>query len=720
MYRLSLLLFVFILSVFAGSSQVNQIKWTKTAKSLGNGEYNLIFTGTPNEFWHMYGVNDQGKPFEIIFDDESNIERIGKISQSPKPTKYFDDLMGFEREEFKKAGTLTQKIKVKTQGIVKLTGYLDYQSCVDEDHGGMCQFEKEDFSFELSGAKQEVVVENNVVENIETPIDTTEENNDTLASNEDSVKSDDNTDTISEADYEEDYEIETDTDITQESLWMIFWIAFGAGLIAIVTPCVLPMIPMTVSFFMKGAEDKAKGRRQAVLFGLFIIIIFVILGTAVAFAFGEQFSNWLSTHWLPNILFFLIFLFFAAAFFGMFELTMPTWLVNKSDKQADKGGFIGVFFMAFTLVLVSFSCTAPIVGSILVFSAQGEFLIPIMGMAGFGLAFALPFTLFAMFPRWLNNMPKSGGWLNSVKVVLGFVELALALKFLSMPDLTYHWGLLNRDVYLALWIVIFTLLGVYLLGKIKFKHDDDLKYIPVPRLILAVITFGFVVYMIPGMFGAPLKLLAGWIPPEKTHSFDIRDISRETTRDASRRVIELLGTPEDLQKFDGLCETPKYKENLKLPHGLDAYFDLEQALNCSKVLNKPLFIDFTGHACNNCRLMEENVWNRKGILEMLRDDYIIVSLYVDDRTPLPEEDWTPADVSRDGRVKKTIGDKWSDYQARVYGENSQPKYYILGPDGEKVIKESVGYTSEENFRRFLQKGKTVYKKKFVDNAKQEE
>ncbi|MBN2683608.1 MAG: thioredoxin family protein [Bacteroidales bacterium] len=704
MSRLSASVILILLGLSFSFSQENQVKWTKSSKSLGNGEYELTFAGIPNEHWHMYGVNDKGKAFEIVFDDEKLVKVIGKISQSPQPKKYFDDLMGFDREEF--AGAATFKVKVKYSGKEdkKITGYIDYQTCVDEEHGGICQFEKEDFSFEFSSPKieineikheenSEIVVEDSS-QNIAVLIDSTEEDSAEL--------------TVSQAELDEDIEIETDTDISKESLWMIFWIAFGAGLIAIVTPCVLPMIPMTVSFFMKGSENKAKGRRQAVLFGIFIIIIFVILGTAVAFAFGEQFSNWLSTHWLPNILFFLIFMFFAAAFFGMFELTMPAWLINKSDKHADKGGFMGVFFMAFTLVLVSFSCTAPIVGSILVFSAQGEFLIPIVGMAGFGLAFALPFTLFALFPRWLNNMPKSGGWLNSVKVVLGFVELALALKFLSMPDLTYHWGLLNRDIYLALWIAIFSLMGIYLIGKIKFKHDDDLKYIPVPRLILAIFTFGFVIYMIPGMFGAPLKLLAGWIPPEKTHSFDLRSIMRETVKNSGKGDI----------MYDGLCEKPKYDEHLEIPHGLQGYFDLNQALECSKNTNKPIFVDFTGLACNNCRLMEENVWNREGILEMLRDEYIIVSLYVDDRTKLDEADWTPADVSKDGRVKKTIGDKYSDYQARVYGENSQPKYYILDHTGKKVIDESVGYSTEENFRNFLKKGIKVYKKK--NKAKAEE
>lgn len=717
MSRLSFLVITLLMGFSLAFSQGNQVKWTKTFKSVRNGEYQLIFSGIPNEFWHMYGVNDKGKAFEIYFDDEKKVSLVGKLSQSPQPKKYFDELMEFDREEFSGPAKFTQKIKIIGGGKQTITGYIDYQTCVDEDHGGMCQFEKEDFSFELKGSSSEVT--ENVSPENNTNLDTIEDSLENIVSLNDSIKSDTSQLTLSQANYDEEISIDTDSDISKESLWMVFWIAFVAGLIALVTPCVLPMIPMTVSFFMKGAENKAKGRRQAILFGIFIIIIFVILGTAVAFAFGEQFSNWLSTHWLPNILFFIIFLVFAAAFFGMFELTMPTWLINKSDKQADKGGFLGILFMAFTLVLVSFSCTAPIVGSILVFSAQGEFIIPIIGMLGFGLAFALPFSLFAMFPRWLNNMPKSGGWLNSVKVVLGFIELALALKFLSMPDLTYHWGLLDRDVYLALWIAIFTLMAFYLLGKIKFKHDDDMKYLPVPRLIMAIFTLGFVIYMIPGMFGAPLKLLAGWIPPEKTSSFDLKEITREIVRDSDRKMLEITGSSEDLQRYDGLCETPKYSEGTerKIPHGLNGYFDLQQAINCSKVLNKPLFIDFTGHACNNCRLMEENVWNRKGILEILRDDYIIVSLYVDDRTLLLEEDWTPAELAKDGRVKKTIGDKYSDYQARVYGENSQPKYYILGPDGNKVIDESIGYTSEENFRNFLQKGKSVYKKKFVIEEK---
>ncbi|MCK5339158.1 MAG: thioredoxin family protein, partial [Bacteroidales bacterium] len=375
-------------------------------------------------------------------------------------------------------------------------------------------------------------------------------------------------------------------------------------------------------------------------FGISIVFIYTVIGTVIALTLGVNFANWLSTHWLPNVLFFLIFVIFAASFFGMFEITLPSWMISSSDKRAEKGGISGPFFMAFTLVLVSFSCTGPLVGSILVKSATGAWLEPIIGMLGFSLAFALPFALFAFFPSWLNKMPKSGGWLNSVKVVLGFLELALGLKFLSIADQTYHWGLLDREVYLAIWIVIFVLMGFYLLGKIKFAHDSEVKFIGVPRLAFVIITFSFVVYLIPGMFGAPLKFLSGDLPRAQTHDFDINAIVREN--------VKMIAPYDDTP---ATCETAKYHEFLHLPHGLEGYFDYEQALSCAKTLNKPLFIDFTGHGCVNCREMEANVWADTKVLKRLQEDYIVVALYVDDKTAVPEEEWVLS--SADGKLKKT-------------------------------------------------------------------
>ena len=361
------------------------------------------------------------------------------------------------------------------------------------------------------------------------------------------------------------------------------------------------------------------------LYGLSIILIYTVIGSALAPLMGPETANHLSTEWIPNLIFFLVFVVFALSFFGLFEITLPSGFVNSIDKKADRGGLIGVFFMAFTLVLVSFSCTGPIVGSILVASAGGEVLKPVMGMFAFSLAFAVPFTLFAVFPGWLNSLPKSGGWLNSVKVVLGFLELALAFKFLSIADQAFHWGILDRDVNIAIWIVIFTLMGFYLLGKIRLPHDSASESISVPRLILAIATFTFVIYLIPGLWGAPLKALAGYLPPMSTHDFDLLSLNRQADENYT------------------LCEDPKYGDFLHLPHGLKGYFDYDQALACAREQGKPLFIDFTGHGCTNCREMEAVVWSHPEVLRRLKEDYVIAALYVDDKTKLPESEWYTSD-----------------------------------------------------------------------------
>ena len=485
----------------------------------------------------------------------------------------------------------------------------------------------------------------------------------------------------------------------KKGLWGFFVLAFLGGLLGILTPCVFPMIPMTVSFFMKEGEDKAKGKMQALLYGFSIIAIYTLIGSVLAVIAGPNIANWLSTNWLPNILFFLIFMVFAFSFFGMFEITLPHQLVNKSDQKADKGGILGPVFMALTLVLVSFSCTGPIVGTILVESAGGEILKPIVGMFGFSLAFALPFTLFAFFPSWLSNLPKSGGWLNSVKVVLGFLELALGLKFLSIADQTYHWHILDREVYLALWIVIFFLMGLYLLGKIKFAHDSDVPHVTVPRLLLAIITFSFVVYMVPGMFGAPLKALSGYLPPQTTLDFDMNKIVRNN--------LQVYGGQGTANEPKEVCETPKYHDFLDLPHGLKGYFDYKQAVACSRKQHKPIFIDFTGHGCVNCRQMEANVWSDPRVLKKLRNDYIILALYVDDKYKLPKEEWVRS--SYDGKMKKTLGKKDADFQITKFGVNAQPFYVLMDGHGNVLVQPKAYDLNVDHFLAFLDKGIKNYK-----------
>lgn len=468
------------------------------------------------------------------------------------------------------------------------------------------------------------------------------------------------------------------------SLLAFFFIAFGAGLIALLTPCVFPMIPMTVTFFTRSSQKRLDGIKNALFYGFSIVGIYTIIGTIVAKTIGPEAANFLSTHWIPNIFFFLIFLIFAASFLGMFEIVLPSWIVNSADKQADKGGLYGVFFMAFTIVLVSFSCTGPIVGSILVESASGANLKPIVGMFGFSLAFAIPFTLFAIFPSWLSGLPKSGGWLNTVKVVLGFLELALAFKFLSIADQVYHWGILDRDVFLAIWVAVFALLGVYLLGGIRLPHDSPMEKLSVGRLLLATFVFSFVIYLIPGMWGAPLKTLTGYLPPMTSQDFDL-----------SAQKTNYSGSSD-------LSKSVKFGNLFKLPHQLEGYFDYKEALEASKAENKPIFIDFTGHGCVNCREMEARVWSDPRVLNLLREKYIVLALYVDDKTELPQEEWITS--TYDGKVKKTIGSINATLQITRYNNNAQPFYVLLSPE-ESLLAEPIAYDlNSDNFVNFLEKG----------------
>jgi thiol:disulfide interchange protein DsbD len=465
------------------------------------------------------------------------------------------------------------------------------------------------------------------------------------------------------------------------------------------------MIPMTITFFMKGGENKRKGKIQASAYGISIVLLYTLPIAVIIlityFVGGRTVTadifNWLATHWIPNVFFFLIFMVFAASFLGMFEIVLPSWMVSKADSKADSGGLMGAFFMALTLVLVSFSCTGPLVGSVLVKSAQGEIFEPIFAMLAFSVAFALPFTVFAFFPSWLQRLPKSGGWLNSVKVVLGFIEIALGLKFLSVADQTYHWGILDREVYLALWIVTFTLMGLYLLGKLKFSHDSDMKYIPVPRLGLAILTLGFVVYLVPGMWGAPLKALSGYLPPQHSHDFDLNSIIRENTAYAS-----FSGSSGEINEMNTLCEKPKYADFLHLPHGLEGYFDYNQALDCARKTGKPIFIDFTGHGCVNCREMEANVWSDPAVLKRLRDEFIVVALYVDDKTKLPESEWVKSEY--DGKMKKSVGKKYADFQVSRFNMNAQPYYVLLDHDGELLAKPRAYDLDIDAFIEFLDLG----------------
>ena len=469
------------------------------------------------------------------------------------------------------------------------------------------------------------------------------------------------------------------------SLWALILEAILWGFAMLLTPCVFPMVPMTVSFFMKGSDNARQGRLKAALYGLFIVLLYTVpicLIIGITWIVGgsgvtADIFNWLSTHWLPNILFFLVFMVFAASFFGAFEITLPSKWTNSADKNSDRKGLGGIFFLALTLVLVSFSCTGPIVGTVLIKSTQGEFWAPMVTMLAFSVAFALPFTVLALFPSLLKKLPKSGGWLNSVKVVLGFIEIALGLKFLSTADQTYHWHLLDREVYLAIWIAVFTLLGLYLIGKIRFKHDTPLEYLGVPRLTLAIAVFSFVVYLVPGMWGAPLKALSGYLPPMETQDFVIGAYSPAPSAYAGGEAGD--GT-------------------ITIAHGLQAYDNLPDALAAAKAVGKPVFLDFTGYGCVNCREMEARVWSDPEVLRRLREDFVIAALHVDDKTKLPEEKWVK---NERGTLLKDVGRVNSYVALHDFGVNAQPNYFLLDSDGNRIAGPRPYNLDVQGFIEFL-------------------
>ncbi|GGE95856.1 hypothetical protein GCM10011383_03270 [Hymenobacter cavernae] len=661
---------------------------SKPAAQVGE-EIELIVNARIDDKWHLYATDfdpDLGPTvFAFTFPKSTAYEVVGK-PKSVGATKHFDKVFNGDVTYFEKTGQIRQRIRVLQPGPLTIQASVEYQSCTDVD--GRCIPGDEKLSFgpiEVTGkaaapaktskptsavnlGSDSAAVASTAPEATPAAAPTALTQADSTAST--TAASDATTHgagaegsaTASAATVAPAVASATAaTAADGGSLWSFGVLAFLSGLAALITPCVFPMVPMTVSFFTGGADSRSRGILKALVYGLSIILIYTIIGVVVARLLGEDGPNFMATHWLPNLIFFVVFVVFGLSFLGLFEITLPHAIVNKADAQADKGGWLGVFFMAFTLVLVSFSCTGPIVATVLGLAARGQTIMPVVGMFGFSLAFALPFTLFAIFPSWLKSLPRSGGWLNTVKVVLGFIELMLALKFLSMADLAYHWNLLNRDVYLVLWIVLSALLGLYLLGKFKLSHDSDLPHVSVGRLLMAVLAFSFMVYLVPGLFGAPLPLLAGYLPPQSSRDF--------TLAGSEAMPVAAANT---------LCEAPRHAEYLELPHGLQGYFDLEQAKRCARQQHKPIFIDFTGHACVNCRKMEATVWSDPQVLKRLRDDYVVVALYVDDKTELPKNEWYTS--KRDNQEKTTLGKQNADLQVVRYGVNAQPYYVLLDPD----------------------------------------
>lgn len=659
-------------------------------------------TATIDTPWHMYDIGPyEGGPNATTFTFElpAGVTLDGGVVQLDKPTRVQDEIFGMEIGYFGGKARFVQKFKVSEALAaagkpITLRGTVEWQVCDDES---CLPPMDEEFTVTITPTAPAVDA---------TPVAAPDTTGEMVLDNAMAVTPTDTAAVAAPADSLGEASFEGLQQNESKSFWTIIIEAILWGFAALLTPCVFPMVPMTVSFFMKGSDNKAKGRMMASFYGISIVALYTLPIAAIIlityFVGGDSVTadifNWLATHWIPNILFFLIFMIFAASFFGAFEITMPSKLVNKSDSKADKGGLVGVFFMALTLVLVSFSCTGPIVGTVLVKSTQGAIWEPIFTMLAFSAAFALPFTIFAFFPSLLKNLPKSGGWLNSVKVVLGFIELALGLKFLSVADQTYHWGLLDREVYIALWVVIFTLLGFYLLGKIKFAHDSDTKYVSVKRLFLAIITFAFVVYLIPGMFGAPLKALSGYLPPLSTMDFNLSAAGNGTAGSASAGLSTL-----DRSKIEG--GAPKYSDFLHLPHGLEGFFDYDEGMQYAREVGKPVFLDFTGHGCVNCREMEANVWSDPNVQKLLRDNYVIIALYVDDKKQLPESEWV---TTADGKVRKTLGKINASFQIERFGINAQPYYVLLDNAGKPLVTPRSYDLDVNGFINFLESGLKAY------------
>lgn len=669
-FNRKLLTFFFLLiSIHSGFSQIlKPVKWSFSSEQKDK-EATLILKATIDKGWHLYSQHiPDGGPIKtsFTFQPSKDYEMIGKTTE-PKAEEFFDPNFEMMLAQFEHGVDFKQKIKIKSEKNFTIKGELEFMVC---DNTRCLAPEIVEFSFNIKGSeakptgelKIDSAVFKDQTSNIN-PADTARPD-ETIPTASVVLKPDIST-TL-------EPECGSTTGESHTSLWGIFIGGIIGGLIALLTPCVFPMIPLTVSFFTKRGASKAKGVYLATMYAVFIIVIYVTLGLLITIALGPDALNDMASNAFFNMLFFVVFLIFAISFFGAFEITLPSWMINKADAASERGGVIGIFFMAFTLSLVSFSCTGPIIGTLLVEAAHGRsYLGPLVGMTGFALALAIPFAVFALFPSWLHAMPKSGGWLNSVKVCLGFIELALALKFLSNVDLAYHWGILKREVFIALWVIIFGMMGFYLLGKIKFAHDDDVKHISIGRLLFTLITFTFTLYLIPGVWGAPLKIISGFPPPEFYKEWITQS---------------------------GEC-----------PHDLNCFHDYDEAMKHAKAQKKPVMIDFTGWSCVNCRKMEDNVWSNPKVLKRLSEKYVLVSLYVDDKTRLPDENQYVSQTT--GKKIKTTGNKWSDFQTAYFNTNSQP-YYVLLDNSGKLLAHPRGYTPEvDEYVKFLDEGLCRYEKR---------
>lgn len=662
-----------LMIAWAAEAQIlTPVKWEIKLEDSDSSVKTLLFSAKLDNGWHLYDMNlPEGGPISTSFNYETlkGAKTVGSPVPSKKATTVYDEQFEMNLSWYAHEVSFTQKLEITNPKAFKVEGYVEFMACNDEN---CLPPDKESFSFNQSNINVEKTLQAmakvedipaeeladtvSVVEEVSEDVSVAKPNKtaDTVGTSSSLVHSD-----LWEPVIEELKAFGDATVTAADTSWLfIFFAGFLGGLIALLTPCVWPMIPMTVSFFLKRTKDRKKAIRDAVTYGVSIIVIYLVLGLLITGIFGASALNDLSTNAIFNIIFFLLLVLFAVSFFGAFEIVLPSSWTNKLDMKADSTtGIISIFFMSFTLVLVSFSCTGPIIGTLLVQAASmGSKVGPAIGMFGFALALSIPFSFFAVFPNMLQSMPKSGGWLNSVKVVLGFLELALALKFLSVADLAYGWRLLDREVFVVLWIVIFALLGFYLLGKIRFSHDSELKHVSVPRLFMAIISFGFSIYMIPGLWGAPLKAISAFAPPLYTQDFSLYDNEVHA-----------------------------------------AFTDYEAGMEYAKRNNKPVMIDFSGYGCVNCRKMEASVWTNIRVKDILEKDYVLITLIVDDKSKLPE----PIEIVENGktRVLRTVGDKWSYLQRSKFGANAQPFYVLLDGDGKPL---SPSYAFDEDVSKYIQ------------------
>lgn len=656
LFLLTTLLSFSFATLRAQSDFKQPVSWSYNVVDVGNGEVDLVMNAKIDKDWHLYSqyIKEGGPlPTEFKFTPSPSYQLVGKTKESPKPHEEYEAVFEMSIKFWANKATFTQRIKVLSEKDFKVEVKAYYMTC----NNGSCVALDNTLSIPVKGVKGATALAP-VTDTAAAPADTAAVAVKAADSNASGLP----IDTAFNSKFLSGSEVVGG--IEGMSLWWIFIMGFVGGLIALLTPCVWPMIPLTVSFFLKRSDNKKKGKRDAITYGFAIVIIYVLLGLGVTLIFGADALNALSTNPWFNVFFFVLLAVFAASFFGAFELQLPTKWVNAMDARAEKtSGLLSIFFMAFTLVLVSFSCTGPIIGTLLVEAVSEGALAPLIGMLGFSIALAIPFTVFAIFPSWLSNMPKSGGWLNSVKVVLGFLELAFALKFLSVADLASHWGILPRETFLTLWIMIFALLGFYLLGKLKLPHDSDMPHVGVGRLFLAMISLAFALYMVPGLWGAPLRAISAFSPPITTQDFNLS------------------------------------KNEIHAP-----YDDFDIAAEYARKSGKPIMVDFTGWGCVNCRKMEVAVWTDPSVNKMLKEDYVLVSLYVDDKKELPKDQQFTTTFAGQEKLITTVGGKWSNFQARYFRNNSQPYYVLLDHQGRLLQKPRAYDEDIEAYKKWLREG----------------